>query len=211
MQTTIFKLFGFLTRLAFIDRWSLMYSTRKENVKEHSWDVAAISHTLVVISCTYFNGVLDAAMATAYGVFHDGSESITGDMPTPVKYFSSEVKAASDKVDALANRKIINSVPIEMRGAIEGVIDIPQTYKPTIKAADRIAALAKCLEEKKRGNDEFARAEARIREVLEETRKDMPEVGFFLDHFLPGFHLSLDALCEGNGSSIIDSEDEGAA
>ena len=180
-------------------------------MKEHSWDVAAIAHTLVVISNTSFEGTLDPAQAAAYGIFHDASESITGDMPTPVKYFSTEVKAASDKVEALAIRKMVSCVPAEMRGAVGEVLNIPTTYKPIIKAADRIAALAKCLEEKKRGNDEFARAETRIRQVLGETRKDMPEVGYFLDHFLPGFQLSLDDLCEGNGSWIIDGEADGDA
>lgn len=207
----IYKIYGFLRRLIFIDRWSLMFSTRKENVKEHSWDVAAIAHTLVLIANTYFNGTLDPAKATLYGVFHDASEAITGDTPTPVKYFSGEVKAAADRVEVLAIKKMVNCLPEEMRGAYEEVFHIPSEYKPIVKAADRIAALAKCLEERKRGNDEFERAEFRIRQVLEETREDMPEVGYFLDHFLPGFQLPLDALCEGNGSWIIDSDDNGGA
>lgn len=219
MPTIIFKLFGFLNRLQLIDRWGLMFCTRKENVKEHSWDVASIAFTLCVIANTYFRGfwdpegrpLLDPNKAAAYGIFHDASEAITGDLPTPVKYFSSEVKAASDKVEALAIRKMVRCVPAEMQGAIEGVLNIDPVYKPIVKAADRIAALAKCLEEKKRGNDEFARAEARIIQVLEETRKELPEVGHFLDHFLPGFQLPLDSLCEGNGSWIIDGEEEGGA
>jgi 5'-deoxynucleotidase len=207
MPTIIYKLFGFLNRLLYIDRWGLMYSTRKENVKEHSWDVAAIAHTLAVIAKAYFNGALDPAQAALYGIYHDASEAITGDMPTPVKYFSPEVKAASDKVEKLAISKMVSCLPAEMRGAFEEVFIIPDSYKPLVKAADRIAALAKCLEEKKRGNDEFARAEARRREELEETRKVMPEVGYFLDHFLPGYQLPLDALCEGNGSWIIDGDE----
>lgn len=204
---TIFKFFGFLRRLMFIDRWSLMFSTRKENVKEHSWDVAAIAHTLVVIANTYFNGSLDPAQAATYGIFHDASEAITGDMPTPVKYFSDEVKAAADKVESLAINKMVSCLPAEMRGVYEGVLHIPTEYKTIVKAADRIAALAKCLEERKRGNDEFMRAEARMNKALEETIKEMPEVKYFLDHFLPGYQMPLDALCEGNGSWIIDSED----
>jgi 5'-deoxynucleotidase len=211
MPTTIYKLFGFLNRLLYIDRWALMFSTRKENVKEHSWDVAAIAHTLAVIAKAYFNGSLDPAQAALFGVYHDASEAITGDMPTPVKYFSPEVKAASDKVEILAIRKMVSCLPVEMRGEYEGVFNIPATYKPIVKAADRIAALAKCLEEKKRGNDEYARAEARIRHVLETTREDMPEVGYFLDHFIPGYQLPLDALCEGNGSWILDGDEDGGS
>ena len=214
MPITVYKIFGFLNRLNLIDRWALMFSTRKENVKEHSWDVAAIAHTLCVISnkfyagsdCPFGIGLLDPAKAATYGIFHDASEAITGDMPTLVKYFSNEVKTASDKVEALAIRKMVSCLPEEMRPEYEKVFNIPPEYKAIIKAADRIAALAKCLEEKKRGNDEFFRAETRIRLVLEETRKDLPEVGYFLDHFLPGFQMPLDALCEGNGSWIIDSE-----
>ena len=216
MPTTIYKFFGFLKRLSLIDRWSLMFSTRKENVKEHSWDVAAIAHNLCVISNTIIHegddpfgiGLLDANKAVTYALFHDAAESITGDMPTPVKYFSAEVKTASDRVETLANRKITSSLPAEMKIVYEEVFSIPSEYKKIIKAADRIAALVKCFEEKKRGNDEFARAEVRLVEALEETRKEMPEVGYFLEHFLPGFQMSLDALCEGNGSWIIDSEEE---
>jgi 5'-deoxynucleotidase len=212
---TIYKIYGFFRRLTLIDRWSLMFSTRKENVKEHSWDVAAIAHTLCVISNKFFAGLedpfgiglLDPAKAAAYGLFHDASEAITGDMPTPVKYFSKEVKSASDKVEALAINKIVNCLPAEMRSAYEEVLNIPSEYKRIVKAADRIAALAKCLEEKKRGNDEFDRAEMRLRQILGESKEDMPEVGYFLDHFLPGFQMPLDALCEGNGSWIIDSDD----
>ena len=214
--TIIFKFFGFLRRLSLIDRWSLMFSARKENVKEHSWDVAAIAHTICVISNTINHegedpfgiGELDANKAATYALFHDAAEALTGDMPTPVKYFSSSVKDASDKVEALAIRKMVSSLPIAMRSVYEEAFNIPPEYKKIIKAADRIAALAKCLEEKKRGNDEFARAEVRLIEALEETRKELPEVGYFLDHFLPGFQMSLDALCEGNGSWIIDSEEE---
>jgi len=206
MPTTIFKLFGFLNRLSFIDRWALMFSTRKENVKEHSFDVSVIAHTLAVVANTYFSGAYNPAKAVMYSVFHDASEAITGDMPTPVKYFSTEVKSAADKVETIAIQKMVSCLPVEMRDEYSKVFHIPCEYKSLVKAADRIAALAKCLEEKKRGNDEFVRAEMRIREVLEETRQDMPEVGYFLDHFLPGFNCSLDQLCEGNGSWIIDGD-----
>lgn len=214
MPTIIYKLFGFLNRLNLIDRWGLMFSTRKENVKEHSWDVAAIAHTLCVINNSYFAGLndpfgfaVDPAKAATYALFHDASEVITGDMPTPVKYFSDEVKAASDRIEQLAINKMVKCLPAEMRGAYEDVFHIPAEYKPIVKAADRIAALAKCLEERKRGNDEFARAEARIMELLDETRVTMPEVGFFMDHFLPGYQMPLDALIEGNGSWLLDEGD----
>ncbi|OGT99717.1 MAG: hypothetical protein A2X80_07840 [Geobacteraceae bacterium GWB2_52_12] len=209
MPTVIFKLWGIFKRLSLIDRWGLMYCTTRENTKEHSWDVASIAFNLVVISNSFFSGKLDPSKAATYGVFHDAPEAITGDMPTPLKYFSAEVKAASDQVEALAIRKIVSCVPAEMQGAFSDVLNIPTEYKVIVKAADRIAGLAKCLEERKRGNDEFARAETRIRQLLSETSKEMPEVRFFLEHFLPGFQLSLDDICEGNGSWIIDGEEEG--
>ncbi len=205
MPTKVSKLFGFFNRLI-IKRWQLMYSTREENVKEHSFDVSVIVHTLAILANTYFSGNYDPAKAVMFAVFHDTPEAITGDMPTPVKYFNPDVKAAADKVEALAIQKMVSCLPVEMRGEYEKVFNIPCDYKPLVKAADRIAALAKCLEEKKRGNDEFVRAELRHRKDLEETRKTMPEVGYFLDYFLPGFNLSIDQLCEGNGSWIIDGD-----
>ena len=168
--------------------------------------MSVIAHTLAVISNKYFNGTYDPAKAVLFALYHDAPEAITGDMPTPLKYFNKEVKAAADHVETIAIQKMVNCLPVEMRDEYSKVFNIPCEYKHLVKAADRIAALAKCLEEKKRGNDEFDRAELRNREVLEDTRQEMPEVGYFLDHFLPGFSLSLDQLCEGNGSWIIDGD-----
>jgi 5'-deoxynucleotidase len=202
----IFKLFGFLDRLRNISRWGLMFSTRPENVKEHSWDVATIAHALAVIRKVYYKGNLDPAKASLYALYHDASEAITGDMPTPVKYFSSAVKAAADEVEKLAICKMVGCLPEEMKSEYERVFNIPTEYYPLVKAADRISAFAKCQDELKRGNDEFIRAVTRISAELVTTRQAYPEVDYFLDHFFPGFQMSLDSLCEGNGSWIIDGE-----
>lgn len=205
-----FKIFGFLNRLSLIQRWSLMYSTKPENVAEHSWNVSAIAHALAVIRNRFFGGNLDVAKVVLHAVYHDASEALTGDTPTPLKYFSTEVKAALDSIEALAVRKMVSCLPAEMQGDYQAVFDIPADLKPLIKAADRISALAKCIEERKRGNDEFAPAEKRLSDDLAAARIDLPEVGYFLDNFLAGFNLPLDALCSGNGSWLIDNEDGGS-
>lgn len=202
-----FKIFGFLNRLSLIIRWSLMYNTKSENVAEHSWNVSAIAHALAVIRNRFFDGNLDVAKVVLHAVYHDASETLTGDTPTPLKYFSPEVKAALDSIEALAINKMVNCLPEEMKDDYRQVFNIPAEFKPLIKAADRIAALAKCIEERRRGNDEFIPAEKRLSDELESTKESLPEVGYFMDNFLPGFNLPLDALCSGNGSWILDAED----
>jgi len=207
MKKQVFKIFGFLHRLRFINRWGLMFCTRQENVKEHSFDVATIAHCLAVIHNTYFNGNLDPARAALYAIYHDACEALTGDMPTPIKYYSEMVKAAADEMEALAVRKIVSSVPAEMKSEYEQVLNIPVEYKPLIKAADRLAAIVKCMDEQKCGNDEFVPAGKRQSLELATSKQYRAEVNYFLDHFFPGYEMSLDALCEGNGSWLINREE----
>ncbi len=201
------KIFGFLNRLGLINRWGLMFNTKAENVKEHSLDVAFIAHALAVIRNTYFGGTLDVAKASLYAIYHDASEALTGDMPTPLKYFSPEVKQAMDKIEDLAVQKMVSCVPPEMQEEYRQVFHIPADYKPLVKAADRLAALAKCQEERKRGNDELIPAEARLSEELAKSAADLPEINYFIEKFLPGFTAPLDTLCSGNGSWVLDAED----
>lgn len=201
------KISGFLNRLSLINRWGLMFNTKAENVKEHSLDVAFIAHALAVIRNRYFGGTLDVAKAVLYAVYHDASEALTGDMPTPLKYFSPEVKQAMDKIEELAIRKMVSCVPTEMQGDYEEVFHIPTEYKPLVKAADRIAALAKCQQERKRGNDELIPAETRLSEELAKSAIELPEVNHFIEYFLPAFTAPVDTLCSGNGSWVLDAED----
>ena len=190
-----YDFFAFLARMQYINRWGLMRNTQAENIKEHSLDVALLAHALVVIRNTYFNGSLDPGRAALYGIFHDASEIFTGDMPTPVKHFNPNFKRSFHQLEDRARRKLLAMLPPELSqvyGPLFFFEEQDAEYQPIIKAADKIAALIKCLEEEKSGNLEFKRAGE---EQLESLRKNpLPEVGYFLEHFLPGYRLSLDEL-----------------
>jgi 5'-deoxynucleotidase len=187
--------FAFLARMQYINRWGLMRNTQPENIKEHSLDVAMLAHALVVIRNTYYGGTLDPNQAAMYGIFHDASEIFTGDMPTPVKHFNPHFKKSFHQLEDRARKKLLAMLPPELSTVYEPLFffeEQDEEYQPVIKAADRIAALIKCLEEEKSGNLEFKRAGG---EHLEGLRKSpLPEVIYFLDYFLPGYRLSLDEL-----------------
>lgn len=190
-----YDFFAFLARMQYINRWGLMRNTQSENIKEHSLDVAMLAHALVVIRNTYFGGALDPNQAALYGIFHDASEIFTGDMPTPVKHFNPNFKRSFRQLEDRARRKLLAMLPPELSQVYEPLFffeEQDEQYKPIVKAADKIAALIKCLEEEKSGNLEFKRAGD---EQLESLRRSaLPEVGYFLEHFLPGYRLSLDEL-----------------
>lgn len=190
-----YDFFAFLARMQYINRWGLMRNTQAENIKEHSLDVAMLAHALVVIRNTYFGGALDSGRAALYGIFHDASEIFTGDMPTPVKHFNPNFKKSFHQLEDRARRKLLAMLPPELAQVYEPLFFFEEQdadYQPIIKAADKIAALIKCLEEEKSGNLEFKRA---AEEQLESLRTSpLPEVGYFLEQFLPGYRLSLDEL-----------------
>lgn len=190
-----YDFFAFLARMQYINRWGLMRNTQAENIKEHSLDVAMLAHALVVIRNTYFDGTLDPGRAALYGIFHDASEIFTGDMPTPVKHFNPNFKRSFHQLEDRARHKLLAMLPAELAQVYEPLFffeDQDADYQPIIKAADKIAALIKCLEEEKSGNLEFKRAGEEQLEGL--RRSPLPEVGYFLSHFLPGYRLSLDEL-----------------
>ncbi|MDY0300455.1 MAG: 5'-deoxynucleotidase [Trichlorobacter sp.] len=190
-----YDFFAFLARMQYINRWGLMRNTQPENIKEHSLDVAMLAHALAVIRNTYFEGRLDPGQAALYAIFHDASEVFTGDMPTPVKYFNSDFKKSFNQLEDRARRKLLAMLPPELALVYEQLFffeEKDEQYYPLVKAADKIAALIKCIEEEKSGNLEFKRAG---KEQLENLRKNpLPEVAYFLDYFLPGYGLSLDEL-----------------
>ena len=190
-----YDFFAFLARMQYINRWGLMRNTQAENIKEHSLDVAMLAHALVVIRNTYFDGTLDPGRAALYGIFHDASEIFTGDMPTPVKHFNPNFKRSFHQLEDRARHKLLAMLPAELAQVYEPLFffeDQDADYQPIIKAADKIAALIKCLEEEKSGNLEFKRAGEEQLEGL--RRSQLPEVDYFLSHFLPGYRLSLDEL-----------------
>jgi len=189
-----FDFFAFLSRMRYISRWGLMRNTVPENIQEHSLDVAIIAHALVMIRNTYFDGTLDPSRAAMYGIFHDASEIFTGDMPTPVKHFNPGFKRSFHQLEDTARRKLLAMLPPELAREYEPLFffDDQEEYVHLVKAADKIAALTKCIEEGKSGNHEFRRAEVEHYEQL--SASALPEVIYFLEKLLPGYRLSLDEL-----------------
>lgn len=182
-----------VSRMRYIDRWALMRSSRAENLAEHSLDVAMIAHMLCVLGRVRHGRDLDADRAALIGLYHDASEIITGDMPTPIKYYNPEIRGAYKAVEAVAGDKLLSLLPQEFQATYRPILQ-PQdeTVEQLVKAADKLSAYIKCLEEVKAGNSEFREAAAQTKEALEGY--DLPELRYFMATFLESFSLSLDQL-----------------
>ena len=183
-------------RMKYIDRWALMRNSRIENISEHSQEVAIISHALCLIGNKRLGKSLNADRAAVIALYHDATEIITGDMPTPVKYFDSEIRAAYRRIEDDAAEKLLRLLPEDLRGEYEKYL-LPETEEDgymllLIKAADKLSALIKCLEEEKAGNREFTKAEKTTRDKL--VLMKLPEVDIFLEEFLPAYACTLDEL-----------------
>jgi len=185
--------FAYISRMRFIQRWALMRNTAQENVQEHSHQVAVLAHALAVIRNGKFGGTVDAGAVAVAALYHDASEILTGDMPTPIKYFNPDIRKAYKEVEAVAERKLVDMLPQELRSVYEPVLtDIPAEVEELVKAADKLSAYIKCVEELKAGNNEFREAAAQTRRALEEY--GLPEVRYFMDTFMDSFSLTLDEL-----------------
>ena len=192
--------FAMHSRMKYINRWSLMRNTVSENISEHSNDVAVIAHALAVLKNGRFGGSLNPERAAFLGLYHDMTEIITGDMPTPVKYYSEDMRSSFKEVEDKAGRHLLSMLPDDMAKYYESAFfkaEGDEYLWQIVKAADKISALIKCIEEKNAGNNEFGKALDSTRESLEKMA--MPEVDAFLEEFLPSFYLSLD---EQNESSF---------
>lgn len=187
-----YSFFAFISRMKNIVRWSLMRNSCPENVQEHSQMVAVIAHALAVIRRDVLGGDADPDAAAAAALFHDASEIFTGDMPTPVKYHNPEIMSAYKQVEKLAAGKLLSTLPEKMRPAYEPLLCGSNGTERLVKAADRLAAYIKCLEELRAGNDEFRHAAGQTLAKLDAM--DMPEVKYFMDNFIPSFRLTLDEL-----------------
>ena len=186
--------FALISRMRYIGRWGLMRSSIPENVQEHSHMVAVIAHALGVIRREVFGRECDPNALAAAALFHDAPEIITGDMPTPVKYHSGALTAAYKEVERGAAEKLVSMLPVELHGAYEPLIsgDVGEENEQLVKAADRLSAYIKCIEERKAGNLEFLSAE---RQTLERIRSmGLPEAEYFLEHFIAAFEQDLDGL-----------------
>lgn len=187
------QFFSMLSRMKYIDRWALMRNTSKENISEHSLQVAFFAHALGVIKNKRFGGNIDCNKLAVIAMFHDVSEIITGDLPTPVKYYNPEIKTAYKEVENVAIQKLLSYLPDDFKDEYASILiknDKDEYLYRLVKAADKLSALAKCIEEEKMGNTDFLDAKESIFSYLLHT--DLPEVKVFLEEFMPSFGLSLD-------------------
>ena len=185
--------FAYISRMRFIQRWALMRNTAPENVQEHSHQVAVLAHALAVIRNEKFGGSVDAGAVAVAGLYHDASEILTGDMPTPIKYDNPAIRKAYKDVEAVAERKLLEMLPEELQDVYRSVLTGPGgEVEQLVKAADKLSAYIKCVEELKAGNNEFREAAAQTRRALEAY--DLPEVQYFMDTFMDSFALTLDEL-----------------
>ena len=185
--------FAYIFRMRYIARWALMRNTRTENVEEHSYEVAVLSHALAVIGRDVFHKELDPDKTAAAALFHDAPEIITGDMPTPIKYYTPELKTAYKRVEAVAQDKLLSMLPPELVPAYEPLVwEADPEVRRYVKAADKLAAWLKCQEELKAGNSEFKKAAGETLSALQAM--GMEEVDWFLAHLGGAFQLTLDEL-----------------
>lgn len=180
-------------RMKYINRWGLMRNTRTENICEHSLDVAMIAHALGIINNVYFDGTIDAQRLAVMGMYHDTTEIITGDLPTPVKYYNPLIRNAYKEVESVAKDELLEGLPSIMRPYYDTIMEESEEEADLwryVKAADKLSALIKCIEERSMGNQDFYRAEESTLRAIEDMQ--IPEAKFFVEHFIPAYGLTLD-------------------
>lgn len=187
--------FAMVSRMKLIERWALMRNSISENISEHSLDVSILAHALAVISNERCGNQINAEKAALIGIYHDTTEILTGDMPTPVKYLNNNIKDAYKAVEQEAANRLLGMLPKDMREHYSSLF-FPQKEEEhlwkLVKAADKLSALIKCIEERKAGNTEFISAERSIKKILKEM--EMKEVDIFIEEFLPAYDKTLDEL-----------------
>lgn len=186
--------FAMVSRMKYIDRWALMRNTENESLDSHSKEVAVIAHALAIIGNKRFGKTYNADRAAVLGLYHDAHEIITGDMPTPVKYDNEMLTSAFKAVEDAANQKLVAKLPEDLQEVFSSLLkgDEDEELKSLVKAADKLSALIKCIEERKAGNTEFCEAEAATRKRILEA--NVPEAEVFLEEFIPAYELTLDRL-----------------
>ena len=185
--------YALAARMRNIRRWGLMRNSFEENLLEHSQMTAVLAHALALIRRDVFGRSADPEKAAAAALFHDMSEIITGDMPTPVKYLNEDIRRSYKAVERQAEAQLLQLLPEELRpGYAELLQGGSGETGELVKAADKLAAYIKCIEELRAGNEEFRSAEGQIRAALEAS--ELPEIAYFMEHFLPPFGMTLDEL-----------------
>ena len=186
--------FAMISRMRYISRWGLMRSTVPENIQEHSHMVAVLAHALAVVRNEKFGGSADPGKCAVYALYHDAPEILTGDLPTPVKYYNPEIKDAYKPVEAYSADKLTAQLPEDLQSIFAPLLkeeSDPETHE-LVKAADKLSAYIKCVEELSAGNEEYRQAEKQIKASLEAS--SLPEVAYFMEQFMPAFGLTLDEL-----------------
>ena len=188
------EFYALMGRMRYITRWGLMRNTFSENIAEHSFQVAVLTHALVLIRREILKlDAPDPDRCTVAALYHDASETLTGDLPTPIKYHNADIKAAYKQVEKIAGNRLLDMLPQELRACYtHPVLEDDAEALPYIKAADKLAAYLKCLEEQKAGNTDFDSAARQTWQAMEDM--DRPELNWFLDHCLEAFTLNLDQL-----------------
>lgn len=191
----MYHFFSYMAKMKHIKRWGLMRNTREENIQEHSLQAAMVAHALAVIKNKLYGGSVDAEHVMALAVYHEAGEVITGDLATPIKYFNPEISSAYKRIERVAEQKLLQMLPEALRGEYEELIVNQEQDAEAfamVKAADKICAYLKCVEEMSAGNKEFEKAQKKISEAIEKI--DRPEVRYFMQTFVPSFSLTLDEL-----------------
>ncbi|MGN0452882.1 MAG: 5'-deoxynucleotidase [Ruminococcus sp.] len=187
--------FAMLSRMKYINRWGLMNNTKEENIAEHSLEVAMLSHALVTIANERFSAGLSADRAAVMGIFHDAGEIITGDLPTPIKYYNQDIRSAYKQIEEISEKRLLNMLPEDLQDSFEPLIVAKAADKdllPYVKAADKLSALIKCICEIRMGNNEFCKAERATRQSLEGMK--LPALEVFMEEFLPAYELTIDEM-----------------
>lgn len=179
-----------LTRLKLIQRWALVYTTIPENVAEHSWDVAVLGHLLACISNTYYGGTVDVTLVATAALYHDSTEAITGDLPTPIKYHSKGMTAAYKRLETGASKRLLSTIPKDLQPSYKDIIleNLPEDVYKLVKAADKLAAYLKAKAEVERGNKDFRTTLIKTQAALLALKSS--EVDYFLQHIHEKTHAS---------------------
>lgn len=187
------RFFALISRMRYIGRWGLMRNTFDENIQEHSHMVAVLAHALAMIQRDILHEPADPDRCAAAALFHDASEILTGDLPTPIKYYNPAIKAAYKQIEAVSCEKLLALLPQELQAGYRPLLlEEDEQVARIVKAADKLSAYIKCVEELKAGNAEFEAAERQTRQALEQMR--LPCLDYFMQHFLESFRLTLDEL-----------------
>lgn len=190
-----YDFFAYISRMKYIVRWGLMRNTDSENIQEHSLQVAVIAHALAVIHNKLGEDTLSPEKACLYAVFHDAAEIITGDLPTPVKYYNPVIKRNYQAIEDVAKEKLLSMLPDDFKNIYRPILfyeEHDEKYYPIVKAADRLSAYIKCAEEVKAGNKEFIKAMEATDESLK--KMDLPELEYFMKYYLPSYNKTLDEM-----------------